>query len=42
MEIGKPRRIHLVEPLKDPVPAKPEPVVPPEKVPAAPKQAPAK
>ena len=42
MEIGKPRRIHKVEPLKDPVPAKRDPAAPPEEAPAAPKKAPAK
>jgi len=32
MDIGKPQRIHRVEPLKDPVPAREEP----RKTPAAP------
>jgi hypothetical protein len=43
MEIGKPRRVHRVEPVKDPVPvpAFPEPA-PPEKAPAPPKEVPAK
>jgi hypothetical protein len=41
MEIGKPRRIHRVEPLEHPVPRK-IPAEPPEKAPAAPKQVPAK
>ena len=40
MEIGKPRRIHLVEPLKDPVPERVP--APPDKAPVAPKHAPAK
>lgn len=37
MEIGKPRRVHRVEPVKDPVPRKTKPVEPekpPAKVPA--------
>jgi len=42
MDIGKPRRVHRVEPLKEPVPGKPEtparkpapPVRPRRKVPA--------
>jgi hypothetical protein len=40
VEIGKPRRIHRVEPLKHPVPER----VPaePKKAPAPPKQVPAK
>ena len=43
MEIGKPRRVHRVEPVKDPVPgpALPEPA-PPEKAPTPPKEVPAK
>jgi hypothetical protein len=40
MEIGKPRRIHRVEPLKEPVPGKPAPAPPPEKTPRTPKEAP--
>ena len=40
MEIGKPRRIHRVEPLKHPVPERPKPV--PAKEPSAPKEVPAK
>jgi hypothetical protein len=40
MEIGKPRRIHRVEPLKHPVPEKAP--GPPDKAPASPKQVPAK
>jgi hypothetical protein len=39
MKIGKPRRIHRVEPLKQPVPQRPEPG-PPEKAPEAPKKVP--
>jgi hypothetical protein len=42
MEIGKPRRIHRVEPLKQPVPEKGDPAVPPDKPPLAPKEVPAK
>jgi hypothetical protein len=42
MEIGKPRRIHRVEPLRGPVPDKTAPAVPPQKAPPAPKEAPAK
>ena len=41
MEIGKPRRIHRVEPLKHPVPER-IPADTPEKAPAPPKQVPAK
>jgi len=40
MEIGKPRRVHRVEPLHQPVPRK-EPV-PPAAVPKSPAKAPAK
>jgi hypothetical protein len=40
MEIGKPRRIHRVEPLKYPVPERP--AVSPEKAPPPPKEVPAK
>jgi hypothetical protein len=42
MEIGKPRRVHRVEPLKHPVPERTAPAVPPEKAPRAPKEVPAK
>jgi hypothetical protein len=42
MDIGKPQRIHRVEPLKEPVPEKSEPAAPPEKAPASPKEVPAK
>jgi hypothetical protein len=42
MEIGKPKRVHRVEPLKDPVPASPEPAAPPEQAPSAPKEVPSK
>lgn len=42
MKIGKPRRIHRVEPLKQPVPERASPAVPPDKAPAAPKEVPAK
>ena len=41
MEIGKPRRIHRVEPLKDPIPER-IPAGPPEKAPDSPQQVPAK
>jgi len=41
LKIGKPQRIHQVEPLESPVP-KPEPVRGPEKAPAPPTKAPAK
>ena len=41
MEIGKPRRIHRVEPLKNPVPER-IPATPPEKAPRLPKEVPAK
>ncbi|HSC49821.1 MAG TPA: hypothetical protein VLD16_06100 [Gaiellaceae bacterium] len=39
MEVGKPQRIHRVEPIKEPVPSKAPPAEPerrvePEKVPA--------
>jgi hypothetical protein len=40
MEIGKPRRIHRVEPLKQPVPERPNQR--PEEAPSAPKEVPAK
>lgn len=40
MEIGKPLRIHRVEPLKHPVPERPE--VEPEQAPSPPKEVPAK
>jgi hypothetical protein len=40
MEIGKPRRIHRVEPLKQPVPERANPA--PATVPPKPKHAPAK
>ena len=40
MEIGKPRRIHHVEPLKQPVPERPSPA--PEPKPSAPQKVPAK
>jgi hypothetical protein len=40
MKIGKPRRVHRVEPLKEPVPAQPSPA--PEKAPSVPKEVPAK
>lgn len=43
MEIGKPRRVHRVEPLKSPVPARREvPAEPPERTPAEPAKMPAK
>jgi len=43
MKIGKPRRIHRVEPLKQPVPERANPAVPPpDKAPGAPKEVPAK
>lgn len=43
MEIGKPKRVHRVEPVKDPVPATPQPTAPPpEQEPSAPKEVPAK
>jgi hypothetical protein len=41
MEIGKPRRIHRVEPLKNPVPEKSAPPAAPQ-TPAPPKDVPAK
>jgi hypothetical protein len=41
MDIGKPRRVHRVEPVKHPVPA-PEPTSPPKEAPAPPKEVPAK
>jgi hypothetical protein len=40
MKIGKPRRIHRVEPLKQPVPQRRDPA--PDKRPSAPKEVPAK
>jgi hypothetical protein len=40
MEIGKPRRIHRVEPLKQPVPERPS--AEPEKEPVEPVKVPAK
>jgi len=39
VDIGKPRRIHRVEPLKHPVP---KPDATPEKAPRAPKEVPAR
>jgi hypothetical protein len=42
MEIGKPRRIHRVEPLKEPVPVPREPDSEPGKAAPAPKEVPAK
>lgn len=43
MKIGKPKRIHRVEPLKTPVPDEPAaPTRPPERQPAEPKKVPAK
>jgi hypothetical protein len=43
MKIGKPKRIHRVEPLKEPVPDEPAaPIRPPEKQPAEPEKVPAK
>jgi hypothetical protein len=41
MQIGKPQRVHRVEPLKEPVPER-KPAVSPKKAPAAPKEVPAK
>jgi hypothetical protein len=41
MEIGKPRRIHRVEPLKDPVPERPQEPEPKE-APRAPAEVPSK
>ena len=42
MEIGKPRRIYRVEPLRRPVPERPAPAPPPKKAPKAPEEAPTK
>jgi hypothetical protein len=39
MEIGKPRRVHRVEPLKVPVPKRTSPAPEPKKTPAAPRKA---
>jgi hypothetical protein len=39
MEIGKPRRVHRVEPLKNPVPKRAEPAPEPKRAPAAPRKA---
>ena len=36
MEIGKPRRVHRVEPVKSPVPKKHAPADPPPEKPAKP------
>jgi hypothetical protein len=36
MEIGKPRRIHRVEPVRSPVPKRAEPAEPPPQKPAKP------
>ena len=41
MDIGKPKRIYRVEPLKQPVPEK-QPNSVPKKAPGAPKEVPAK
>jgi hypothetical protein len=40
VEIGKPKRIHRVEPLKQPVPERPNQL--PEKAPSAPKEVPSR
>jgi len=44
MEIGKPKRIYRVEPLRDPLPSKRErePAAPPAVAPAGPKPVPAR
>jgi hypothetical protein len=42
MEVGAPRRIYRVEPVKEPVPVRREPVAPPAKEPKAPAEVPAK
>jgi|GraSoiStandDraft_1057264.scaffolds.fasta_scaffold1784408_1 hypothetical protein len=42
MDIGKPQRVHRVEPVKDPVPASPEPAEPLKEAPATPKEVPTK
>lgn len=43
MEIGKPRRVHRVEPLREPVPSRREaPAERPQKTPAEPAKVPAK
>ncbi|HZO34528.1 MAG TPA: hypothetical protein VFB17_05570 [Gaiellaceae bacterium] len=44
MEIGKPKRIYRVEPLRDPLPSKREhePAGPPAVAPAGPKPVPAR
>jgi hypothetical protein len=42
MEIGKPKRIHRVEPLREPVPAKRQPEEPRRPVRRVPTTAPAK
>jgi len=43
MEIGKPRRVHRVEPLKQPVPEREDaPPERPERAPAEPEKVPAK
>lgn len=39
MEIGKPRRVHRVEPLKVPVPKRADPAPEPKKTPSAPRKA---
>jgi hypothetical protein len=38
MEIGKPRRVHRVEPVRQPVPKRAEPAPRPKKAPAAPRK----
>ena len=38
MEIGKPQRVHRVEPLKEPVPEKPKPVERPQQAPPGPRK----
>jgi hypothetical protein len=40
MEVGKPRRVHRVEPLKEPVPAEPQQDRPTEEPPVAPTEVP--
>jgi hypothetical protein len=42
MKIGKPTRIYRVEPVRDPVPAKPEPAKPRRERPAEPVKTPAR
>jgi hypothetical protein len=42
MDVGKPQRVYRVEPLREPVPSRPEPAEPPAPKPVEPEKVPAK